>query len=317
MDELGKLLLEVLQAHGMQKSEALAVSLGVGGRTIRRRLSEMKRDGVFKLVPIPNRVSLGHRAWARIGIKISLKSSFEVAKSLVDHPLICSVASSIGSFDFIIDVQIDTFEELAHFINAELTRIQGIQNTETMILMTPRKYYEYFWPEPKYHEKCKYCNNTIIKKSKIDDIDRKIIDILTHEGLLPLPVLESKLKISNGTIRKRVKDLLKHQAFKIEVVPDPSVSGYEIAATVGVMVNDCSAHAVIDKIIDNPSVYLASTSLSRFNVVLGVRYQNMELFTKFINKDLTSIPGVNYIEPFLHTKLLKFHTIKWPANYSP
>jgi DNA-binding Lrp family transcriptional regulator len=313
MDGLDQLLIKELQANGIEKSCVMASRLGIGDRTIRRRLSEMRKKGVFKPVLIPNRVLLGHRAWARIGIKTWPKSSTEVAKALMDHSSVYTVACTLGAFDFIIDVQLDTFEDLGHFVNAELTLIPGIKNVETMILMSPRKYYKYSWPEPKYNEKCKYCNNTIIRKNGVDGVDRKIIDVLTKDGLLSLPLLKSKLKLSELTLRKRINDMLKNEAFKIEVIPDPSISGYEVHATVGIIINQYSPHEIIDKIMNNLPVYLASTSLGRFNIILGVRFPNMELLTKFVNQELSKIPGVSYIESFVHTQLLKFYTIKLPS----
>jgi DNA-binding Lrp family transcriptional regulator len=314
MDELDQLLIKELQAHGIEKSWVLASRLGIGGRTIRRRLSEMRKKGVFKPVLIPNRVLLGHRAWARIGIKTWPKSSADVEMALMEHPSVYTVACSLGAFDFIIDVQLNTFEDLGHFVNADLTLIPGIQKVETMILMSPRKYYKYSWPEPKYNEKCKICNNTIIRKNGVDEVDRKIIDVLARDGLLPLALLQSKLKLSELTLRKRIKDMLKNEAFKIEVIPDPSISGYEVHATVGIIINQYSPHEIIDKIMDSLPVYLASTSLGRFNIILGVRFPNMELLTKFVTHDLCDMPGVSNLETFIHTKLLKFYTIKLPSS---
>jgi Lrp/AsnC family transcriptional regulator, regulator for asnA, asnC and gidA len=310
MDELDQKILEELRNTGIQSSEALSSIMGVGDRTVRRRLSQMKKTGVFRLVPIPNLVLLGHRAWARIGIKAYPQHLKDVTTSLVNYPAIYSVATSFGRFDLIIDVQLDTFETLAHFTNAELSGISGIQKTESMILMSPRKYYSYLWPEPKFNEKCKYCNNTIVRKSDIDAVDRKIINVIMQSGLFSFNDLKSKLNISEGTIRKRIKEMRDNEAFKLEVIPDPSISGNEISATIGINIDKHSAHEIIDKIIDYPEVYLASTSLGRFNIILAMQFSNMESFTKFINEKLSNMSGISEVESFVHTKSLKFHNIQ-------
>ncbi len=313
MDDLDRKLIHELQEHGLQKSEDLVGSIGLGGRAIRKRLSDMKKQGIFRTVTIPNHVLLGHRAWAKIGIKVSPGKLLEAAEILVDNPEINTVACSFGKYDFIIDIHLETFEELAHFVNVELSMIPGIQYKETMILMTPRKYYDYRWPEPKFNQKCKYCHNTIVLKNGIDDFDRKIIEVLKQDGITTPSRLKSRLSMSEGTIRKRIKDMLRHDMFKIQVIPDASVSGYGISATIGVVVNNRSPHEVIDQIIESPLVNLASTSIGRFSIILSASFQNLDLFEEFTRNNLANIPGVSNIESFLHTRLLKLHNIKWTS----
>jgi len=312
MDGLDQKILYELQIYGIQKSETLSSSVGIGSRTIRRRLNEMKKEGIYRPVVIPNWVLLEKRAMAKIGINASSDYMSDVAKALVNHPLVFSLAKSFGRFDFIIDIQMDTFETLAHFVNSELTSIKGIQKTETLILMSPRKFYNYLWPEIKIHEKCKYCNNTIIRKSNVDSVDRKIIDIITQTGLISIPLLKSTIKISEGSIRKRIKEMREHKVFRIEAMIDPSVYNTMITATIGIKVNKYPAHEIIDQIVDHPSIYLASTSVGRYNIIFGIQSSNMAAFTKFINEELKKIPGVNQLDSFVHSQFLKLHNIKFP-----
>jgi Lrp/AsnC family transcriptional regulator, regulator for asnA, asnC and gidA len=318
MDELDQKLLNELQTRGFQKSENLAEDFDIGGRTIRRRIGNMKSKGIIKVIAVPNPVLLGYKAWAKIGIKVSPSEASRAARALVEHPSIYFVASSFGKFDFLIGVHLDTIENLTEFINSELTAIPGIQSTETMILISPRKYYNFSWPEPAAvaEKRCEHCNS-VLPPHGIDDIDRQIVGILTLDGLTPpaIPTLKKKLKMAEGTIRKRVKEMLEHEVFKIEVAPNPAVLEYEVWATIGIVVTRRSAHELIDIIVKNPDVYLASTSLGRFNIVISARFHNIDLFTKFVNEELIQVPGISYVESFLHTKPLKYHNIKWgPAK---
>jgi len=314
VDVLDQKLLGELQVRGFQKSEKLAASFDIGGRTIRRRIGAMKSKGIIKVIAVPNPVLLGYKAWAKIGVKVLSTASAQIARQLVEHPSIYFVASSFGKFDFIIAGYFDTLDKLTRFVDTELNRIPGIQSTETMNLISTRKYYNFSWPEPKEEReiRCEHCNS-LLPTHEVDAIDRQIVSILTQDGVTPpaIPLLKSRLNMAEGTLRKHIKDMLEHEVFKIEVAPNPAILEYEVWATIGVVVTGHSAHEVIDTIIKNQDVYLAATSIGRFNIVISARYHNIELFTRFVNEELTKIPGINYVESFLHTRPLKYHNVNW------
>jgi hypothetical protein len=78
----------------------------------------------------------------------------------------------------------------------------------------------------------------------------------------------------------------------------------------GLTIGHQFAHDVIDTILQNPAVYLAAVSLGRFNIVISARFRNISLFNEFA-MELAKIKGVIAVEVFLHTRLLKYHSIKW------
>ncbi len=146
MDELDQGILTEFQKHGFQKSHILASLLGVGERTIHRRVNDMKSEGIIKIIAIPDFVSFGYKAWAKVGIRVEPKSLSYVAHQLVDSPSIYFVAYALGTFDIIIAVRFDSVDSLTYFVNSELTKIRGVTSTETMVLTSPRKCYHFSWP---------------------------------------------------------------------------------------------------------------------------------------------------------------------------
>jgi len=315
MDELDRKLLSELHSQGFQKSTALAGRFGVGERTIRRRISAMRSEGIIRIIAVPDPVLFGYRGWAKIGIKAEPKSLSNVAHELVEHPSIYFVAQSLGMWDIMIAVHFDSIDKLTHFTNSELTRIRGVLSTETMMLAWPTKYYNFSWPEPSFGENHEWENNRNVTTGRnvyrIDETDRKIIDVLKGDGLTPVADLKSRLGIGEGTIRRRIKKMLKDGVFKMQVVPNPDLLQYDVWATMGIVIAHESAHKVISEIIGNPAVYLASVSIGRFNIVISARFHNVDLLTEFINSELAQIRGVTTVDTFLHTKVLKYHNINW------
>lgn len=317
MDELDQKLLNELQRQGFQKNRSLASLLGVGERTVYRRISAMRSEGIIKIIALPDFVSFGYKAWAKVGIKAEPRYLPRVARQLVDSPSIYFVAYVYGTFDIIIAVHFSDIDSLTYFVNSELTKIDGILSTETMVLTSPRKYYNFFWPKPLYKKTedgwQHYSDTgTSYERYQIDDVDRRILSILMEDGLTRPATIKSRLGMSESTIRKHMKEMLSNGVFRIIVVPNPEVLEYEVWATMGITINNRSGHEILDDIVKHPEVYLASVSIGRFNIIIATRFHTIDFLNQFVTVELPAIEGVSYVETFLHNKPLKYHNIKWP-----
>jgi len=316
MDELDQKILSEFERSGFQKSATLAHLLGLGERTVRRRVNNMISNRAIKIIAVPNPVLFGFRAWAKIGIKVAPGSLSRVTRALVNHPSVYFVAYSLGRFDVIIATHFDTIDRLTYFVNSELVRVKGILSTETWMLVSPRKYYRFSWPAPVF-EKTKNgwepCHDATANHSRyeVDEVDRRLLGILREDGLTRPTSLKSVLGIGENTIRKRMKSMLDNEVYKVEVVPYLEILRYEAWATVGITIHQQDAHKVIDSIVKYPSVYLASVALGRFNLIIAARFHNTNLLNQFVMMDLPSIQGISSTETFVHNKPLKYHNVNW------
>jgi DNA-binding Lrp family transcriptional regulator len=312
MDRLDQEIMMTLEKHGLIGNDKLAHIHGVNERTIRRRISNLLDNNLVKMVVVPNIVLLGYKAWARIGIRVKPDCLDEVVRALVKHPAVFFVAYTLGIFDIVISTHFRTIEELADFIDLELTRIKGIISVETMLLVSPRKYNLFNWPKSSLRVNMEIMNknnqNTVGYKYELGEIERKMLDILMEVGPIRAKNLASKIGLSENKIRSRLKSMWQNEVYKIEVVPIADILE-ETQATVGITISQQSSDKIIDEVIAHPSVFLASASLGRFNIILGTRFRKAELFNEFVTKVLPSVSGINSIETFLHMKWLKYRNI--------
>ncbi len=318
MDELDQKILGELEHQGFRRSAALAPILGVGERTIDRRISNMISNRVIKVIAVLNPVLSGYGAWAKIGIKVAPESLNRVGRVLVEHPSIYFVAYALGRFDIIVAVHFDTIQKLTYFVNSELTRIKGVLNTETWLLASPRKYYHFSWPAPIFERTRNtwdpYRDATVSHNLyEVDEVDQRILGILVEDGLARPASLKSRLGIGENKIRKHMKRMLDNEVYKLEAVPNPEVLEYETWATIGIVINHQVAHSIIDSIIKYPTVYLASVSLGRFNVIIAARFHNTNALNQFVTAALMSMKGISSVETYVHNKPLKYHNITWPT----
>jgi len=276
----------------------------------------MRDKGIIKIVAVPNPVLFGYKAWAKIGIKVESGAAPSVASGLVANPLVYFVAYSLGRFDFVIAVNFKTIDELTHFSNFELTKIRGIVSSETMVLTQPRKYYGYHWEHNTENDANASITdnaNIILREGNcaIDDADRAIVDLLKEDGLAKPTTLKTKLHIGEDTIRRRIRTMLRNNVFNLQVVADPRVLPTEAWVTIGITISRRPSNLVIDDILKNPSVYLASGTHGRFNIILAARFRSLSLLDHFVHHELLGVRGVSFVETFLHSMPLKYHYTTW------
>ena len=68
-----------------------------------------------------------------VEIKCALGESYRVAEALVEIEGVSEVYSISGSYDLLIKCYLATEEDIGHFINERIQKVEGITGTMTMI----------------------------------------------------------------------------------------------------------------------------------------------------------------------------------------
>jgi len=68
-----------------------------------------------------------------VQIKCQLGKSYEVADRLADAEIASEVYSTAGEFDLLVKFYVDEGTDIGHFVNEQVQRIPGIQDTRTII----------------------------------------------------------------------------------------------------------------------------------------------------------------------------------------
>jgi Lrp/AsnC family transcriptional regulator for asnA, asnC and gidA len=306
VNDLDARITRLLEAGGYRSNKALAGDLGVAERTVRRHVNGMVAKGALSVVLIPNPVACGMRAWTKIGVKTEPAFMRSVAEWLVRHRSVYFVANSLGRFDIIIAAHFDSVAKLEHFVNSELASLPGVTSSETWMLASPRKYYGFSWPAPLIGG-----NHNLRPEwsAFASSVDQGIVSALWEDGRARVDSISTALGVSQATVRRRLYYMLSNDLCKREIVLSPSVLGTETWATIGISTRSRDVHEVIDELLKYPAVYLASSSLGKFNIVLGTRFRSIDLLNRFVMVDLPTTDGITSTETFVHNKPLKYHNI--------
>ncbi len=140
---------------------------------------------------------------------------------------------------------------------------------------------------------------------KIDDKDRKIMDLLLKDARLSYRQLARSAGVSVATAINRVRNLEKEGVIKgYAAVIDYSSLGYEIDVLISVKIGKGKFHEVWKKFLTIPEVMAVYDTTGDFDAVLVAKFRN----TKGLDSYLKKLQAYEFVEK-THTVLV-LNTVK-------
>lgn len=133
-DDLDRRLLYELYHDGALSVPTLSKKLNSNNSVLYSRIKRLVRNKVIKKFTIQvDESKLGMGVRAEVGINRSPKRKSEIHKKLIEIPEVVSITEVTGRFDIIVSLHVPDLETLHHTVTAKISRIEGIQNTETFV----------------------------------------------------------------------------------------------------------------------------------------------------------------------------------------
>lgn len=131
------------------------------------------------------------------------------------------------------------------------------------------------------------------KLKLLDEMDKKIINILRDDCLTPFVKIAKVLGVNEGTIRHRVKKLTKHGIIKgFTVATDPAVLGFGAVAFVIVSVTPGQVHAVAHELAKIPYILEVHEVHTYGDLLLKVRASSFGDIANILANDIKTVEGV-------------------------
>ena len=108
---------------------------------------------------------------------------------------------------------------------------------------------------------------------KLDDVDRKILDILIDNTRTPFTDIAKRLLISAGTVHVRVKKMEDTGIIKgSSLTLDYKMLGYNFIAYIGVLIDRSRrTYEIIEELKKKPYVTVAHITTGKYNIFLKIR----------------------------------------------
>jgi len=141
----------------------------------------------------------------------------------------------------------------------------------------------------------------------MDELDLTIIQILQSNGRASNAHIARKVGVSEGTVRRRLKTLVKDGYIKVVALPDPEVLGYGTEALVGIQVDPDKIDAVATALQELKESSWVSVTTGSFDIFCWVTLPTSEELGNFLKAVVGTIPGVRRTETFVSLSVRKRH----------
>lgn len=140
----------------------------------------------------------------------------------------------------------------------------------------------------------------------MDKKDRKIIDMLSANGRMSFTSMAKSIRVSEATVRKRVKALEKEGVIKkYSVSLDPVKLGYHNVAIIGVDAEPVLFLEAAKKLAELPETKYVATATGDHMIMTEVWAKNGEDLTSIITNKIGRIAGVKKICPAIILEKIK------------
>ena len=139
----------------------------------------------------------------------------------------------------------------------------------------------------------------------MDELDRKITSILQQDGRASNASIARKLNVSEGTIRRRLKRLIKEKAIQILALPEPAKLGLGTEALVALQVDPGQLEEVAESLAGVTETVYVSANTGAFDIFTWVALPSQEALHGFLLNTVGTIPGVKRSETFVNLSVKK------------
>ena len=131
---------------------------------------------------------------------------------------------------------------------------------------------------------------------RIDDTDRRIIELLQEDARQSNASIARVIRVSEATIRRRIKLMIDDGSLNIRAVPNPSSFGLNTSAVIGIDVQPDALEAVASGLAMSEEVIFVGVSTGRYDLIINVLVGTLEELRAFLEEVLTKLHGVRKTE---------------------
>jgi DNA-binding Lrp family transcriptional regulator len=147
---------------------------------------------------------------------------------------------------------------------------------------------------------------------QIDDLDRKIIDLLREDGRAPNSFLAAKLGVSETTIAIRIRSLRERKVMLVTLQRDFYSQGFDLQCLGDVYVVGREVEAVAREFAALPNVTIVTMNFGSPEIVITFNARDRRDVVAIVDEQLATVRGVDRIETYIALDIRKYES--WFGN---
>ncbi len=136
---------------------------------------------------------------------------------------------------------------------------------------------------------------------QIDNLDRKILDIITRDARIPYLEVARECGVSGAAIHQRVQRLIRIGVIKgSEFKVDPAMVGFRTCAFIGIFLDHPGKYReVIKKFKEIPEIIECHYTTGNYSLFIKVYARDNEHLRTILTDDIQTIPGITRTETLI------------------
>jgi Lrp/AsnC family transcriptional regulator for asnA, asnC and gidA len=147
VDQVDWRIVKRLQEDSRTPFTAIAAELGLAEGTVRHRVTRLVDEGYLRLAAVLNPARVGKRSMAIVGVRVQGGAGPQVVETLASWPEVRYLAFCAGEYDLILQVVLDSNDELFHFLTAKLRELPGILASDSSLILKTCKEADEWLPQ--------------------------------------------------------------------------------------------------------------------------------------------------------------------------
>jgi Lrp/AsnC family transcriptional regulator for asnA, asnC and gidA len=143
------------------------------------------------------------------------------------------------------------------------------------------------------------------KKKNLDHIDNHIITLLQKDGRISNTDIAKKLKISEATVRTRLKRLIEDEYIQIVAVSNPFKLGFEITGDLYIHVDMKKIGSVITELKKIKELWYIVMTTGEQNINAEFVVTTLEELNDLVYNKISKIDGILRVETSIIMKYIK------------
>ncbi|PYZ95109.1 transcriptional regulator [Salipaludibacillus keqinensis] len=140
---------------------------------------------------------------------------------------------------------------------------------------------------------------------KLDKKDLLILGYLQDNGRYSYSQIAKMLKVSEGTVRSRINQMLKDRVFEFVIHTNPNKIGLNVQAIIGISTKLGKHEEIAAQLKEFPQVRFVGAFSGTHDLIIQAYFKSNEELMDFANKKLASIEGIESEEINVELKQYK------------
>jgi Lrp/AsnC family transcriptional regulator for asnA, asnC and gidA len=141
IDDLDRSIMVELQDDGRRSYREIAHRLGVAPGTVRARVLQLIREGIFQVIAVPDPWRMGYRFHATVGLKLQPGFARRVGELLAEREEVGWIGLCSSGYDVMFEIALPDSRSFGAYKEEFLPKLPGCQDIDVFEI----------WEVPKFH----------------------------------------------------------------------------------------------------------------------------------------------------------------------